>query len=99
MAASTPAAAPQPVSPRPGLARKWLLPDGQPRYPDNAGFSGAPVLLMLPPGLLIDRFGEPGGRFFSPKGASFKARALPTMCESLRYAALPRDWTAARLGG
>ncbi len=38
------------------------------------------MLIVLPPGVLLDRFGGAGGNFFSPRGASFDARALPYVC-------------------
>jgi hypothetical protein len=40
------------------------------------------VLVILPPGALLDRFGGTGGNFFSPRGAGYDARALPYPCEA-----------------
>jgi len=70
---------------RPDLASQWRTPAGGINWPPHDGFTQAPVLIVLPPGLLIDRFGSDYGRFFSPKGASFAARALPYVCPSLVY--------------
>lgn len=72
---------------RPGLDPQWRDAAGNLRWPPNDGFAGAPMLIMLPPGLLLDRFGaEENGRFFSPKGASHRARALPSVCAEQSYA-------------
>lgn len=77
--------APLPANVRPDLDRQWLDAAGALRWPPNDGFAEAPMAIVLPPGLLIDRFGGDTGRFFSPKGASFDARALPSACEKQRY--------------
>jgi hypothetical protein len=45
--------------------------------PLGYGFAEKPVPVVLPPGMLIDRFGADRGKFFSPKGASFDGQALP----------------------
>lgn len=80
-----PAPAPQASTLRPDLGTQWRDPAGAIRWPSHDGFAATPVLLVLSPGLLIDRFGSDYGRFFSPKGANFKARALPYVCASLVY--------------
>jgi hypothetical protein len=69
---------------RPDLDAHWLGPNGQVEYPPNDGFDGAPVHSTLQPGRLIDRFGGPG-RYFSPKGEPFDARALPSVCQVQIY--------------
>ena len=84
-ATPAPAPAPQASTLRPDLAGQWRDPTGAIRWPSHDGFAAAPVLMVLPPGVLIDRFGSDYGRFFSPKGAAFKARALPYVCASLVY--------------
>ncbi len=76
---------PLPPNVRPDLAPKWVTPKGDISWPPADGFAGTPVLMILPPGMLIDRFGSDGGRFFSPKGAAYAARALPYSCEKLAY--------------
>ncbi|GGF39367.1 hypothetical protein GCM10011611_52220 [Aliidongia dinghuensis] len=96
---STPAAS-QASTLRPDLAQQWRDPSGNIRWPAHDGFAATPVLMVLPPGLLIDRFGSDYGRFFSPKGASFAARALPYVCASLVYRVYKLDqpliaWTGA----
>lgn len=35
--------------------------------------------------MLLDRFGSTGGRFFSPQGAPYGARALPYVCPAQVY--------------
>ena len=77
---------------RPGWVRAdldpvWLTVDGQVRWPPDGGFQGVAVPIVLPPGVLLDRFGKDDGRFLSPKGATFRARALPTSCPSQVYSA------------
>ena len=84
---STPGAAPEtglPSGARADLSAKWVQ-EGDFRWPPQNGFDGAVTYLVLPAGVLLDRFGSDHGRFFSPKGASFEARALPTVCTDLVY--------------
>jgi|HubBroStandDraft_1064217.scaffolds.fasta_scaffold00272_8 hypothetical protein len=81
------AAVPAPIRPswvRPDLDLHWLAADGSVQYPPNDGFLGTPVQSTLQPGRLIDRFGG-SGRYFSPKGEPFGARALPSVCEAQTY--------------
>ena len=78
-------AAPPTQALRPDLAAQWRDASGAIVWPSHDGFAATPVLLVLPPGVLIDRFGSDYGRFFSPKGAAYKARALPYVCASLVY--------------
>jgi hypothetical protein len=73
-----------PSGARADLARKWVE-DGSFRWPPRDGFDGQVAYLVLPAGVLLDRFGSDHGRFFSPKGAGFGARALPTVCAELAY--------------
>ena len=70
---------------RPNLDPKWLDRSGNVRYPDNDGFAASPLPVVLPPGLMIDRFGGDTGHFFSPVDASFAGRSLPSQCETQRY--------------
>ncbi len=46
-------------------------------WPKNEGFAGTPKEIILKPGKLIDRYGEPTGKYASPKGTPFAMRALP----------------------
>src|SRR5260221_319935 len=78
---------PLPANIRPDLNPRWLDPAAGFRWPQGDGFAAAPVPVVLPPGVLIDRFGSDTGRFFSPKGASYAARSLPYACEKLTYTA------------
>jgi len=42
----------------------------------NGGFKGAATPDTLPPGTVLDRFGGDGGKYFSPPGTPYDARAL-----------------------
>jgi hypothetical protein len=70
---------------RPTLADKWVDAKGSINWPPADGFAGAPLPIVLPPGMLLDRFGSPYGRFFSPRNAAYDARALPYDCVQLPY--------------
>jgi hypothetical protein len=83
-ASQAPPTTARPPDARPDLNAKWL-DGGKYRWPPENGFAGAAVPIILPPGVLLDRFGSEGGRFFSPKGATFPARALPTVCARQPY--------------
>ena len=83
-AAPTPHAPPAPPL-RATLGDKWIDAKGNIVWPPADGFSGVPIAIVLPPGMLLDRFGGPNGRFFSPKGAAYGARALPYDCGLLTY--------------
>jgi hypothetical protein len=78
-------ASPQPAPPtqtaylRQTLDTKWLC------WPPNDGFAATPVSETLAVGTMLDRFGSEGGRFFSPKGESYDARALPYACNTIVY--------------
>ncbi|MBT0552589.1 TNT domain-containing protein [Riemerella anatipestifer] len=62
----------------PNLAREINMnPDGSWRYPPNNGALGDEVNLTLKPGTYVDRFGTEGGKFVSPAGTGYGARALP----------------------
>ena len=72
------------------LVPKWITWDAtkqQPviRWPDIDGCAAKPVDENLAIGTLIDRFGQTTGSFFSPRGASFKARATPYICKMEDY--------------
>ena len=75
---------PLPPGARPDLAREWLTPQGY-RWPPDNGFGERATWIVLPPGMLLDRFGPETGRFLSPRGAAFGARALPGICRDLPY--------------
>jgi len=69
----------------PAVADTWLKADGTPDYPPDQGFLGAPTPIVLPPGVLLDRYGGDGGQFLSPRGAAYEARALPGKCQTAPY--------------
>jgi hypothetical protein len=53
-------------------------------WPPNQGFvSITPE--TLPVGMKIDRFGYPGGKFVSPEGVPYTARALPVGTDGKPY--------------
>ena len=70
---------------RPTLAVKWIDSAGTINWPPTDGFAASPIPIILPPGVLLDRFGSQYGRFFSPKNAGYSARALPYSCDQLAY--------------
>lgn len=67
----------RPSNARPDLDARWFDSNGRYRFPANDGFKAPPRDETLAPGTLIDRYGQPGGRFLSPVGTSYEARALP----------------------
>jgi len=73
----------RPVWVRPDLDAAWLS-GAEVRWPPDDGFK-TQTAIVLPPGVLLDRFGPDTGRFLSPKGAAFGARALPTACATQPY--------------
>lgn len=70
---------------------EFKTPDGKgwdwDRIAPNNGFKGAPTDQVLQPGTVLDRFGENGGRFLSPAGTPFDARALSPDSLSAPYKA------------
>nr|WP_294529079.1 TNT domain-containing protein [uncultured Rhodopila sp.] len=64
---------------------QWASQKADIKWPPNDGCAAAPVAKVLAPGQLIDRFGSEGGTFFSPRGESFKARAVPYVCKAMDY--------------
>jgi len=70
---------------RQDLYPKWIDDKAQIKWPPRDGCAAAPVSETLAAGTLIDRFGSEGGRFFSPKGESFAARAVPYVCSKMVY--------------
>ncbi len=77
-----------PANLRWNLVSKWISWDGTKAnisWPPNDGCAAAPVAETLPAGAMIDRFGSEGGTFFSPRGESFKSRAVPYVCDQMDY--------------
>ncbi|HET6306673.1 MAG TPA: TNT domain-containing protein [Rhodopila sp.] len=64
---------------------QWANAKAAVDWPPHDGCASAPVTRSLAPGALIDRFGSEGGTFFSPKGESFAARAVPYVCRQMDY--------------
>lgn len=64
---------------------KWDPPTATVSWPKDDGCAGAPVARTLAPGVLLDRFGDEGGTFLSPKGQSFASRAVPYVCDQMDY--------------
>lgn len=101
-ATQPPATVSLPPNVRPDIDHKWITADGGILWPPADGFAAPPTPVVLPAGTLIDRFGTDGGTFFSPKGASFAARALPYVCDRLTYKVYITDkpllvWTGKAL--
>jgi nicrotizing toxin Mtb-like protein len=67
------------------IAPQWYDASGNLIWPPNGGFARTPVPVVLPSGMLLDRFGSPGGTYFSPQAAPYDARALPYVCEGQAY--------------
>jgi Tuberculosis necrotizing toxin len=83
---AVPSTAPLPPDVQPNLSAQWVNATGGIRWPGREGFARRPLPVVLPAGMLIDRFGSENGNFFSPKGASFGGRALPYVCATRPYA-------------
>ncbi len=58
---------------------------GEVIWPPNDGFAEEPVDTILKEGMLIDRYGEPTGGFFSPKGVPYEERALALHSDEANY--------------
>lgn len=72
---------------RANLPAKFELSPGHLVWPRHDGFAPATLSVIIQPGALIDRFGDNGGTFFSPKGTGYRERALPYVCRGYAYAA------------
>jgi len=66
-----------PWNARPDLRMMWLQTDCRYWFPQRDGFAGKARNLVLRPGAVIDRFGNPGGNFLAPADASYMGRAVP----------------------
>ena len=85
---STQAAAGFPDTLRWDLVPKWITwadNKAQISWPPHDGCAAAPESKTLAPGALIDRYGSEGGSFFSPRGETYKARAVPYVCTRMDY--------------
>jgi hypothetical protein len=85
--ASAPAAG-FPANLRWDLVPKWIQwadDKAQISWPPNDGCASAPVAQSLTAGQMIDRFGSEGGTFFSPRGESYRSRAVPYVCRQMDY--------------
>ena len=66
-----------PWNARPDLRMTWLQADCRYWFPQRDGFASRPKNIVLRPGTVIDRFGQPGGNFLAPADASYMGRAVP----------------------
>ena len=66
-----------PWNARPDLRMQWLQPDCHYWFPQRDGFIGKPKNIVLRPGTVIDRFGQPSGNFLAPADSSYMGRAVP----------------------
>jgi hypothetical protein len=64
---------------------QWANAKVQISWPPDDGCASAPVARSLAAGEMIDRFGSEGGTFFSPKGESYRSRAVPYVCPRMDY--------------
>jgi hypothetical protein len=64
---------------------QWVDAKAQISWPPNDGCASAPVAQSLTAGQMVDRFGSEGGTFFSPKGESYRSRAVPYVCRQMDY--------------
>jgi Tuberculosis necrotizing toxin len=64
---------------------KWADAKADISWPPNDGCAAAPVAQSLAGGEMIDRFGSEGGTFFSPRGESYRSRAVPYVCRQMDY--------------
>jgi hypothetical protein len=68
---------------RGGVDPSYVAPNGRLLYPSPLtgqlpnGFAVPPVIVTLQRGTLLDRLGDPNGRFLAPAGTPFEQRALP----------------------
>jgi hypothetical protein len=86
--ATNPAPAGFPANLRWDLVPKWIQwvdAKAQISWPPNDGCESVPVARSLAAGEMIDRFGSEGGTFFSPKGESYRSRAVPYVCGQMDY--------------
>jgi nicrotizing toxin Mtb-like protein len=67
----------RPWNARHDLRDLWFQADCRYRFPPNDGFAGAPRTVRLKAGMVLDRYGHPGGRFLAPADASYMGRAVP----------------------
>ena len=77
-----------PVNLRWDLVPKWIeWADNKTTisWPPNDGCATPPDAQSLTAGQMIDRFGSEGGTFFSPKGESYRSRAVPYVCTEMDY--------------
>lgn len=72
---------------RTDLPAEFETSPGHLAWPPHDGFAPATLPVTIQPGALLDRFGDNGGTFFSPKGTGYRERALPYVCRGYSYAA------------
>ena len=70
---------------REDLDQKWFDEKGDVRWPENNGAAGPWTAKLLEASTLVDRYGADTGKFVSPKGPAFEARALPSSAEEASY--------------
>jgi len=70
---------------RPDISSRWKDGKGNLRWPDSEWSVELTTTVVLPPGMVIDRFGCETGTRFNPQGTAFSARALPYDCAGAPY--------------
>jgi len=86
--AASPAPSEWPANLRWDLVPRWIQwANGKANisWPPNDGCAERPHNETIPVGAELDRFGSEGGTFFSPKGESFRGRAVPYVCKQMDY--------------
>lgn len=74
-----------PTDIRSDISGRWRDDRGNLRWPTSDWTGGIVTTVVLPPGMVIDRFGCEAGRDFNPQGTAFPARALPYVCATTPY--------------
>ncbi|EME71660.1 hypothetical protein H261_01971 [Paramagnetospirillum caucaseum] len=70
---------------RPDISSRWKDGRGNLRWPVHEWSTEISTTVVLPPGMVIDRFGCETGTRFNPQGTAFSTRALPYDCVSAAY--------------
>jgi hypothetical protein len=70
---------------RTDLPTSCLVSPNHVKWPGDDGFAPGTLTITVPPGALLDRYGDGAGNFLSPKGTTYEARALPYVCRGYAY--------------
>jgi len=70
---------------RPDISSRWKDSKGNLRWPTHEWSSEITITVVLPPGMVIDRFGCETENRFNPQGTAYSGRALPYDCAGAPY--------------